>query len=142
VVKEHSSKIVNSAIKVWLDNNQSISIPKPKHSDLKNDKPSKLIEGLDIDIIINREVSKADEYIKNWISQNIGFPESQRDVKIQKEVIKKFMHEAKKLIEQLVRNKISIMAAEQLNYTLKQIRSEQLKNMSKKDKKKWRNTKI
>lgn len=145
VAKERATKIVNSAIKMWWDDYQLVSIPNIPEDD-NVDLQNRLKEGLPIktntDIFVKQEATKANQYVKNWMTQNIGIPESPRDIKIEKEVIKKFTQEAKKLIEQLVRNEMSIRAAEQINYTLKKIRSEQLKNMSKKDKKKWRNTKI
>ena len=139
VAKERATKIVNSAIKMWWDDYQLVSIPnipEDDNADLKN----RLREGLPIktntDIFVKQETTKANQYVKNWMTQNIGIPESPRDIKVEKEVIKKFTQEAKKLIEQLVRNEMSMRAAEQIHYTLKKIRSEQLKNMSKKDKKK------
>ena len=138
VAKERATKIVNSAIKMWWDDYQLVSIPnipEDDNADLKN----RLREGLPIktntDIFVKQEATKANQYVKNWMTQNIGIPESPKDIKVEKEVIKKFTQEAKKLIEQLVRNEMSMRAAEQIHYTLKKIRSEQLKNMSKKDKK-------
>ena len=144
VVKKRTIKIVNSAIKVWWDDYQLVSIPdipENDNADLKNRLREELPIKSNTDIFVKQEAAKASQYVRNWIAQNIGIPESPRDIKVEKEVVKKFTQEAKKLIQELVMHEVSRKWMEKLDSQFKQVKTERLKSMSKKDKKKWRNTK-
>ncbi|NMF61154.1 hypothetical protein [Pseudanabaena yagii] len=134
VVKERAIQIVNSAIKLWWDEYQLTSIPDiSEESNLDLITKSKKGLHTNEDIFINEETSKAQEFIKTWISDNNILSDSARDIKIKKEAIRRFAQESRKLIKKHVMDQRCEIFINKLN----EVRSTMLKNMSKQDKNKW-----